>query len=376
MGIFKRLFNNQNEETPEEVKKEILIESWSPVCNIQAFVEKSKSTIYFYLWVNPGTESSLIKPCWVCNTTKAKEKIDYEAMNNGSAPKMPLQYCSNSEGMKVDKDNLSIIWFQEGDAAALLENNRLLAVIPGWSGNEFHGYSRYAVGTGPFAWELAGAEDTLYERVMESEKYWEYLHGDYFKDVQYMHLSILENFFGTYENYYTIDNNKFPPKGLITGRKNKVNYAFTVGVSVLCQPRIEQYLEDRDAEAYRRIELGVACSDDFKNKEGYMELLNYISGQTTLPWREINWLGNGHTIPCNAINNFEAVLLINDNMFPQINSPKYDAFMGERVNLLWVIPITKEEYNFVRNNGSAKLIEKYSGNLENIIVFDEKSKFI
>ena len=107
-----------------------------------------------------------------------------------------------------------------------------------------------------------------------------------------------------------------------------------------------------------------------------MKLLSYISGQTDLPWKAITWLGNGHTIPCDVISNFESVLLINDNMFPQINSPKYDTFMGERINLLWVIPITKEEYNFVQDNDVDKLIEKYDGNLEDIIIFDEKPKFI
>lgn len=50
MGIFKKLFTKQNENKSVEVEKvenKILIESWSPVCNIKAFVEKSQTTIYF-----------------------------------------------------------------------------------------------------------------------------------------------------------------------------------------------------------------------------------------------------------------------------------------------------------------------------------------
>lgn len=164
---------------------------------------------------------------------------------------MPLEFCSHSrEGKDLNEENLSIVWFEEGDAAALFQNNKLLAVIPGWAENGFYGYSRYAVGTGPFAWELSDAEDNLYKRVMKSESYWEYLNGDYFKDVQDIHLSA-------------------------------------------------------------------------KN-----------------------------------------------------NSPKYEKFMGERINLLWVIPITSEEYNFVQDNYLDKLIEKYDENFEKIIIFDEKPKFI
>lgn len=381
MGIFKKLFNKQDRSEPEEVKTEenkILIESWSPVCNIQAFVEKSKTTVYFYLWVNPGSENSIIKPCWVCNIDTADENIDYKEMDNGIAPRMPLEYCSHSsKGIDIDEENLSIIWFEEGDAAALLQNNKLLAVIPGWAENGFYGYSRYAKGTGPFAWELTDAEDNLYKSVMKSKKYWDYLKEGYFKEVQNMHLSALESFFGKYEKYYAIDNNQFPSKALITGNKNKVNYAFTAGVSVLCQPKIEQFFEYGDAKQQRRIELGFACRDGFKNKsDDYMKLLGYISGQTNFPWQVIAWLGNGHTIPCNAIENFEAVLFINNNMFPQFDSPKYEKFMDERINLLWIIPITKEEYNFVQNNDIDKLFEKYKGNLEEIIIFDETPKFI
>lgn len=380
MGIFKKLFTKQNESKSVEVEKvenKILIESWSPVCNIQAFVEKSQTTIYFYLWFNPGSENSSIKPCWVCNIVKGEKDVDYKAMDNGAAPTMPLEYCSHSnEGIDIDENDLSIIWFEEGDAAALIENNKLLAVIPGWAENGFYGYSRYAIGTAPFAWELTEAEDNLYKRVMKSKKYWEYLNEDYFKDVQVMHLSVLENFFGKHEKYYAIDNNEFPSKALITGTKNNVNYAFTAGVSVLCQPKIEQFLEDGEAEKNRRIELGFACCEDFKNNDGYMKMLSYISGQTNLPWQEITWIGNGHTIPCNSISNFEAVLLINNNMFPKINSPKYDNFMEERINLLWIIPITREEYNYLQDNDVDKLLKKYNGNLEDMIIFDENAKFI
>jgi len=381
MAIFKKLFNKKNEEVSKEVETEenkILIESWSPVCNIQAFVEKSKTTIYFYLWFNPGAENSTIKPCWVCNVDSAGENIDYEAMDNGAAPMMPLEFCSHSrEGKDLNEESLSIVWFEEGDAAALLQNNKLLAVIPGWADNGFYGYSRYAVGTGPFAWELTDAEDNLYKRVMKSESYWKYLNVDYFKDVQDIHLSALESYFGNYEKYYAIDNNQFPSKALITGTKEGVSYAFTAGVSALCQPKIEQFFEDvEEAGQHRRIELGFACNDDFKNKKEYMKILSYISGQTNLPWQEITWFGNGHTIPCNVIDNFEAVLLLNDNMFPQINSPKYEKIMGERINLLWVIPITNEEYNFVQDNDLDKLIEKYDENFEKIIIFDKKPKFI
>ncbi len=73
---------------------------------------------------------------------------------------------------------MSIVWFEEGDAAALLEGDTLLCVIPGWSGYQgFHGYSRYAIGTGPCAWELAQAEEVLGKRVAKSRAFWDFCEG-------------------------------------------------------------------------------------------------------------------------------------------------------------------------------------------------------
>ena len=39
---------------------ETLLEQWSPLCNMQAFVEANDSTVYFYLWVYPGTEMAAV----------------------------------------------------------------------------------------------------------------------------------------------------------------------------------------------------------------------------------------------------------------------------------------------------------------------------
>ena len=73
------------------------------------------------------------------------EEMDLAAMQSGEAPRMPLAYVSHDpEGMTLDAGQLSIVWFEEGDAAALLEGGQIIAVIPGWAGAQFPGYSRYA----------------------------------------------------------------------------------------------------------------------------------------------------------------------------------------------------------------------------------------
>ena len=40
---------------------DVLLEEWSPVCSIQAVVEDNGQAVYFYLWVNPGSENAEIR---------------------------------------------------------------------------------------------------------------------------------------------------------------------------------------------------------------------------------------------------------------------------------------------------------------------------
>lgn len=141
----------------KKAEPQILAESWSPCCQIQAFVEESDTCCYFYLWFHAGTENAYMRSCWICNVGKAPDRIDVDAMEYGRAPAMPEEYVKHDAGgIRLDRDKLSIVWFEEGDAAALLEGDTLICVIPGWSGYQgFNGYSRYARGTAPYAWELA-----------------------------------------------------------------------------------------------------------------------------------------------------------------------------------------------------------------------------
>lgn len=116
-------------------KKEpiILVESNSPITPVNAFAEENDNNIYFYLWVKPGTDEAEIKPCWVCNTRKAPDKIDHDSMEKGMAPMLHAEFCKNPDsGESIDIDKLSIVWLSGGDSAALLEGERLLCYIPGF----------------------------------------------------------------------------------------------------------------------------------------------------------------------------------------------------------------------------------------------------
>ena len=359
----------------------VLVESWSPSCPIQALVEESDTCCYFYLWVHPGTENACMKSCWICNVGKAPDKIEVDAMKSGMAPAMPAEYVKHdAEGIRLNREKLSIVWFEEGDAAALLEGDTLLCVIPGWSGflsvngyPNFNGYSRYALGTGPFAWELAQAEEVLGARVAKSREFWNYCEGKYWEDVQQMHMKVLEDFFGKYEQYYAIDGGEFPTKALVSGIRDGVHYGITAGVSLLPMPQVEQYFQEETSD-FRRIELGFAASE--AQSGVCTKMYAYITSISRIPWRDISFLGHGHTIPLpsGGIEGFSAVWLLDSRLLPQIDAPVYPDFMGDKINLLWLVPLKEEEFVKLKEIGTEKALELLEGHEKELSIFDGAGK--
>lgn len=356
---------------------QILTEDWSPCCDVQAFVEESDTCCYFYLWFNPGKENAYVKSCWICNTVPAPKQLDVEGMREGLAPAQPEEYVSHDlKGIHLNPQTLSIVWFEEGDAAALLDGEQIICVMPAWSGYQgFCGYSRYAKGNAPYAWELAPAEAVLSARVEKSRKFWEYLDGEFWGEVQTLHLQTLENFFGPYEKYFAIDGGEFPPKALVSGKKDGICYGITAGVSLLSMPRVEQYYEE-EPENYRRIELGFAATEE--QQEVCMKMYSYLSSISNMPWNEVSFLGHGHTIPCDVIEGFAAIWLINTRLIPQINAPQYPAFRGECINLLWAVPLKQDEYDWIcgLEEGISAALKQIKVPIERLVIYDGNGKFL
>lgn len=72
---------------------------------------------------------------------------------------------------KLDKDNLSAIWLEEGDGTALLLNGEIISIIPSWVGqNYFYGYTVAAKGENYFAWELSRSNE-INKRVEKAKEF-------------------------------------------------------------------------------------------------------------------------------------------------------------------------------------------------------------
>lgn len=357
----------------EGFEPEVIIESDSPVCALQAFVEKSESCYYFYLWNMYGSENK-VKACWICNRKRAPKELDREALEQGMAPMMSEAYVAHDlNGMELNAEDLEIVWFAEGDAASLLYQGELICVIPGWAGAEkrFFGYSKYAKGTGDYAWELTQAAPVLEKRTRENQAFWEYFDTDYWTQVQDVHMSVLEKFFGQYKKYYAIDGGNFPPKAIITGSRNRVMYGITAGVSMIPMPKVEQYVEDASTE--NRIELGFATvmQDPFSEK-----IYSMMSSLAAFPWKECTFFAHGHTIPYHGIEGFEALLFVNPKVIPEMEQPQYEGGLDYSINMLWLVPITKEEYEFAVSQGSNELLGKAKDMVKDVHIFDGIPKFI
>src|SRR5262249_37105605 len=134
---------------------ETLLEEVNPNGNIQAVVESDDDVCYFYLFAAPDTQFGM-KSVWVGNHSRAPEALEIERMQSGSSPRTRARHCRNPAGRaSLAAEDMRVVWWQEGNGAALYERDEILAIIPPWSGNNgFYGYARGNIGDGPVAWEL------------------------------------------------------------------------------------------------------------------------------------------------------------------------------------------------------------------------------
>ena len=323
------------------MQTETVIEDVSPNGNIEAFVEQDDRVAYLYLRGAPETEFG-VRSCWIRNLTAAPAEPDMSGMRRGIPPLLPRGYCVNPSGSsRLNARDLRIVWFEEGDAAALVENGKTLAVIPSWSGTDgFHGFARDCTAENPLCWPLT-SDNALHERIKRSEEYWKAWDNDPspWDEVQENQLNAYKQQLGDYEKYYGIDGGNWPPKAMIRTPYKGGLVLTTIGVCLRSQPSVETATDN--PEAYRRIELGMVVGADLVN--GFDRIGRYLSAQTNLPWRSYSWLGPGHTIPCDAFAGTEYTAVHLQYQPPGAPAITLPHFRSDPVKLLWAVPITEKE---------------------------------
>ena len=367
MKLLRNLFTSVKEEFQEP---ETLLLERSPNCPIEARVEQDNRVVYFYL---TGIDSSNfpLKTCWIRNLVPAPEEDEFKLMEKGVPPLLPKEFCRYPEGQSpLDKNNLSLIWFEEGDAAALVYDTEIIAIIPSWGGvNNFTGYSVDCIKESNYSWVLEENNELL-KRAEQSGEFWHSWEDEKnpFQIMQPMLLNLYEQELGKSDRYFAIDNNEWPPKGLYLREGEAKNVFVTVGLSLLPQPIVEMYTEYK--ENLNRIEMGLILNSNSNCSNE--EVAKWMSSTTTIPWQDITWLGEGHTVTFNGFNhpNFKSVLLTSNlDILPKF---EINPFRGSKINLLWMIPITTNERKFIMDFGSQEFIALLNDIGEGVYSLDRK----
>ncbi len=348
---------------PGQPEPEILVESTSPYESRRILVEYDGTTTAAYL----NDEANSIAATWIANHRPAPPTTDLGRLNAGRAPVMPVAHTKHPGGRPpLDPGSLAVLWFEEGDGAAVLENGQLLAVIPGWSDmtKGMPGYSRDIIGQTPFGWSLDDALEGLTPRTEQASAFWKWRDSSgSWGGFQQAVLGHLLTRLGPGANYWDAAAGKQPVVGVserpaTPGRPYTV--LSTVGMSCQRMPVVEQFVEEPNE--YTRIELAMATSmASTQAARIFLWLAQY-------PWRAVTWFGPGHsvrwyhkpaTFPLGGGN--EAVLLLDDPsglVGPDVPDLSGFSFGGDPVRWLWVVPITERERLLAKERGSASLVNE------------------
>jgi hypothetical protein len=340
---------------------EVLLDSVSPYGSRWVVVEYDGSTTSAYLHDKAGAMAAT----WVANHRPAPEAVDIARLRAGEAPEMPAPHTKQPGGSPLlNPQALRALWLEEGDGVAILENGVPLAVIPGWSdlSKGMPGYSRDVIGQTPFAWSLDDALEGLAPRLARADRFWRWRDNpESWATFQQAMLGHLLSRLGPGGGYWDVGGGKQPLAG-VSERPPVAQRPFTVlstiGMSCQRMPVIEQTGEGAASRA--RVELALATTmPSAQAARIFLWLAQF-------PWREVTWLGAGHSIPWyHEASTFplgggnEGVLLLDDpSRLPGPEVPRLEGFTAgdERVSWLWIVPINERERRFARERGSASLI--------------------
>lgn len=296
---------------------ENLLFETSPFGTLDGIVEHDGRVVYFYL--NERSDDSGqpgrfgTRACWVRNLERGPLVLSKMDMEQGLAPMMPRNDCVDSELHQLPAaESLSIVWFEEGNGAALREldsetgQQRTIAMIPPWSGVDgFFGYASNCAHESPLAWPMPDSK-SLQLRIDRAAEFWNSFtkQSSPFVPLQGELIEVYDNCFGkqNQKQYYAIDGGKFPPRGLVRYETESETVLLTVGMSLCSQPAVELAVEN--PSEFRRIEIGVKIPHVESNiNEALVDsAMRSISSYAAYPWRNHAWLGHGHTIDWSATN--------------------------------------------------------------------------
>jgi len=343
---------------------ELLLQQTSPYATRRATLLRGDGDVYLYLEDLIGPVPSTVSAVWVANCLPAprgRAPVD----EPGTPPRMGAGGTRHPEGCPPLGDRLELVWFEEGDAVAVVDGEGVLAAIPGWAGrNDFYGYARYARGRSPLAWELTReALKVLDHKVVDSREFWKWRSNGAWTDISRDGLRHLTDRIGPQEAIWPLETHL--PESVASRHRlgtHPVWITATTGLSAQRMAGVEQYVDDPDHVG--RIELAIARpAPDQSGAE-------ILAALASIPFGRCTWLGEGHTIGGlpGAYPTFgpekAAVLLTADPPESDIyDRPDLRGHMGrgEQVTYLWVMVIDEETFRLARGRDARTALRHLAG---------------
>ncbi len=350
----------------------ILYQETNPYSSLTGFLEDDGRTVYLYIQSEFNHEWG-IKSLWVRNLIDAPVARSPEDLKNGLAPLLTIDETLYPKAQPTfNSDEIHFIWTEEGDGLALFIREELYAFIPSYSGLEgFHGYSKEAKAESLTAHPLGNSyHGPIPEKIEQARKFWEFrADKNSWREIQKRRLSFLEEKLGEHVQYWSADGGKYPP--LAIAKFTPLNFDHvvvysTIGMSAQSMPQVELY--HKDYPKYSRVELILAYKH-FDSTDKPDTWIPHLLGEVIkYPWNMLKWFGHGHSIeiprrdPNSLYLNFTALLFINPyelNFFEDMPDLKnLNAENGNRINFLFLLPVTEEEEYLIREKGIKNLAEK------------------
>lgn len=335
---------------------ELLLENTSPYGTRRASVLRGDNDVYLYLEDLAGPRVETCSAVWVTNVGPAPDSPP--PAPQGAPPAMPASGTRHPEGCPP-RGPMELVWFEEGDAVALVDGDGVLAFIPGWGGREgFYGYARHARGQQPLAWELDPEVRSAVEpRVAESRDFWRWRTGDAWEDVRTSGVDHLEQRIGPLDAVWPLTPEGAFPQLVATRHKlpdRDVWVTATTGLSAQRMAAVEQHVDDPDAVG--RIELAIART--VPDELG----AHLLGGLAAVPLKRCTWLGDGHTIggvggSLLAFGPAKTALMLTVNPPSAHGHPAPDlqglVRRGAPVTYLWVLVVDQITFQLARERTPA-----------------------
>lgn len=349
---------------------EVLLQETSPYRTRRASLLRGPTDTYLYLEDLTGPAPETRSAVWVENHMSAAPGIAVAppavlAATDGDQaaepPRMGALGTRFPDGCPPLGPNLGLIWFEEGDGVALVDEHGVVAVIPGWAGEEdFFGYSRNAVGRSILAWAPTPPEmEALTSKAKDSREFWEWRTADGWPHVRSAAQAHASSRLGAAIHTWPVSGGDLPE--MIATRHRLAEDIWVTVTTGLCAQRmagVEQFLDDPDQ--FSRVELAIAR----RRPDG--EVDDLVAALAGIPFGRCTWLGDGHTVggrpgsypafgPDRA-----AVLLSRDP--PSGEGPEPPdlsglVVRGEGVTYLWVLVIDELTFAIARGRDATAALE-------------------